>query len=143
MEDANISDSSDSIMPWDGDERESLNKDLQEVQKLASYLESNQYSREAFTNLINKFKKMGPSMKEELQNARASMATRILFTEGKLAVVDLIKEYILICLTFIEEWDSWLDEPGVPEEVLLEIFRNAVKCLPSKYFQPLDVKSII
>lgn len=63
-------------------DRDQLEQDLVEVRKLSAELDANPYSHDAYINLINKFKTMGPFMSEELQNARSSMAETILLLEG-------------------------------------------------------------
>lgn len=63
-------------------ERDQLEKDLLDVRKLSSEVESDPYSHQAYIDLINKFKSMGPFMTEELQNARSSMAEKVLLSQG-------------------------------------------------------------
>ena len=65
-------------------EKEQLEKDLLDVQKLSTEIESNPYSHQAYVDLINKFKSMGQFMAEELQNARSSMSEKVLLSQGML-----------------------------------------------------------
>lgn len=64
------------------EERRKLEHDLHEVRQLSTNLEANPYSRDAYVKILTKLKSMGPFMAEELQNARVTMAAKVLLTES-------------------------------------------------------------
>lgn len=92
------------------DERAIREDALCKIEQASAIVENDRHSYEGYETLLAALKTMD-GMNDELQNTRASMSYSLLLSE--------------------KQWIEWIDDPFLPKELIVTLYQQAVKAVPS------------